>query len=297
MKTLKKLPMNIFTVLVVAAALGILFRAINIVTFNDKNASAIMSAEAQGDEKPLTEAEKLKKDVQKSVDETVKNLGTEDGKKPLSAADAKAVDAAKEAGAKDPKESANKEEGPDSIKAPSSMPGDTSSDQRAFSAPEIEVLQSLSKRRDDLDKREQKIAAREALLTAGEEEVDRKVGELNKLKTDIEKLLGQQQDMEDSRITSLVKIYEGMKPKDAANIFNTLDMDVLLAVIGRMKEAKSSPVLAAMDPEKARIVTIKLAEQRKLPSLPEKKAAPAAPMPAPPAADEGAAEPAAPASN
>jgi flagellar motility protein MotE (MotC chaperone) len=142
-----------------------------------------------------------------------------------------------------------------------------------------------------LDKREQQLGAREALLKAAEQEVDKKVAELNTLKADIEKLLGQQQTMEETRIVSLVKIYEGMKPKEAATIFNTLDMDVLLAVISRMSERKSSPVLAAMDPNKARIVTIKLAEQRKLPSAPAQKPAPAAPAPQSAPAEEGAETP------
>ena len=87
--------------------------------------------------------------------------------------------------------------------------------------------------------------------------------------------------MEEERLTSLVKIYENMKPKEAATIFNTLDLDVLLAVVGRMNERKTSPILAAMDPDKARIVTIKLAEQRKLPQAApdssDKKPAPTKP--------------------
>ena len=50
----------------------------------------------------------------------------------------------------------------------------------------------------------------------------------------------------------LVKLYESMKPRDAAAIFNELDMPVLLQVLDRMKEAKAAPVLAAMQPDKAR---------------------------------------------
>jgi flagellar motility protein MotE (MotC chaperone) len=135
----------------------------------------------------------------------------------------------------------------------------------SFSASEIEVLQSLSKRRDELDRREKRVAEKEALLSAAEQEVDHKIAELNKLKGEIESLLGQQQKMQSDRIQSLVKIYEGMKPKEAAAIFNTLDMEVLLPVISRMNERKSGPILAAMNPDKARIVTIRLAQQRELP--------------------------------
>ncbi|MCK4946730.1 MAG: hypothetical protein KAS59_10805 [Alphaproteobacteria bacterium] len=142
--------------------------------------------------------------------------------------------------------------------------------ERAFSAAELEVLQSLSKRRDELDKREKKIGQQEALLRAAEGEVDRKVAELNKIRSELEELLNRQQTIQDERIDSLVKIYGNMKPKLAARIFDTLEMEVMLSVISKMSERKSSPILANMDPEKARQVTIQLAEQRKLPSLPEK---------------------------
>lgn len=140
----------------------------------------------------------------------------------------------------------------------------------AYSASEIEVLQSLSKRREALDKRDQQIGHREALLAAAEKEVEKKIAELDQLRNELKKLLDQQQSAQETQINSLVKIYEGMKPKEAARIFDTLEMDVLLPMIGKMAERKSSPILAAMNPDKAREVTIKLSEQRKLPA--EKKA-------------------------
>ena len=62
-----------------------------------------------------------------------------------------------------------------------------------------------------------------------------------------------------------MKIYENMKPQDAAPILQQMEMDVLLEVIGRMREQKSAMVLAQMDPAKARDVTLQLAERNKLP--------------------------------
>ena len=59
-----------------------------------------------------------------------------------------------------------------------------------------------------------------------------------------------------------MKLYESMKPRDAATIFNDLDMKVLLGVVDRMKDAKAAPVLAAMQPDKARELTTKLAALR-----------------------------------
>ena len=59
-----------------------------------------------------------------------------------------------------------------------------------------------------------------------------------------------------------------MKAKDAARIFNTLSIDVLLEVLSGMSERKTAPILASMETERARQVTILLSEQKKLPSLP-----------------------------
>ena len=149
--------------------------------------------------------------------------------------------------------------------APAPPPAESPYGERAFSPAELDVLQSLAKRRAELDKREQQVVQNEALLKAAGSEVDRKIVELNKIKGELEALLNKQKTAEDERINSLVKIYENMKPKEASRIFDTLEMDILLSVIGKMSERKSSPILASMDPEKARQVTIQLAEQRKLP--------------------------------
>ena len=80
------------------------------------------------------------------------------------------------------------------------------------------------------------------------------------VRNEIESLLQMQSQQEAERIVSLVKIYEGMKAKDAARIFNTLDTDVLLSVMTRMSERKSAPILAEMNPDRARSVTILMAQ-------------------------------------
>lgn len=131
----------------------------------------------------------------------------------------------------------------------------------------FEMFGDLSERRKKLDERERGIQTREALLKAAENELDKKLQELTRLKTEIEGLLDQQTEEEEKRIQSLVKIYEGMKPKDAARIFDTLDINVLVSVITKMSERKIAPVLAAMNPERARTVTIMMAEQNQLPIL------------------------------
>ncbi len=134
-----------------------------------------------------------------------------------------------------------------------------------FSDEEIKVLQSLSKRREQLDQRERDIEQREKLLKAAEKKVDEKVLELASLRTQLEKLLDKQQKEEAESIAQLVKIYESMKPKDAANIFNEMDFDVLLKIVGQMSERRVAPIIAVMNPGRAREISRRIAEGQALP--------------------------------
>jgi flagellar motility protein MotE (MotC chaperone) len=131
------------------------------------------------------------------------------------------------------------------------------------------LVKDLAERRKLVETQEKALATREAVLKAAESELDQKYKELTDLQKQLRGLLNQQSEEESARIKSLVRIYEGMKPADAARIFNTLDTTILLDVMSRMSERKSSPVLAAMDPDRARTITLLMAQQKSLPELPE----------------------------
>ena len=134
-----------------------------------------------------------------------------------------------------------------------------------FSASEIEVLQRLRQRREQLDAREKELEVREKVLRLTEAKIDQKLADLNKLKDQVQVILDSYDQKEEIKLQSLVKIYENMKPKEAARIFEQLDLQTLLPVIDKMKEAKVAPVLAQMDPQVAKVVTIELSRMRKLP--------------------------------
>jgi flagellar motility protein MotE (MotC chaperone) len=145
---------------------------------------------------------------------------------------------------------------------------DASESEYEHSEVRAELFRDLSKRRQQIVEQEKALAAREALLLAAERELDAKLRELTGLRTEIEGLLKQQSDEEKARIASLVQVYENMKAKDAARVFNTLDMDVLLEVMSAMSERKIAPIMAEMNPERARAVTVLLSQKDKLPELP-----------------------------
>ena len=132
----------------------------------------------------------------------------------------------------------------------------------AVSDGERTVLLELRQRRQELDARDTALDAREATLAAAELRLNARIGELQSLQHKLEDLEQARQQREDASWQGLVKLYESMKPRDAATIFNDLDMQVLLGVVDRMKDAKAAPVLAAMQPDKARELTTKLAALR-----------------------------------
>ena len=159
---------------------------------------------------------------------------------------------------------------------------DYANDDGTLASPaQADVMSSLTRRRAELDARERALAMRENVLNAGEGRVDQKIAALKDLQTQIQGLLSQRDAKQDAQIASLVKTYSTMKAKDAARIFEQLGDDVLIPVAKGMKSDVLAPILAAMNPDSAQKLTVKLAALLKLPD-----AAPAAICPTPgPSAD------------
>lgn len=165
---------------------------------------------------------------------------------------------------------------------PNNQLGGLRPDDRRFSPVELELLQQLSSRREALDKRESDILVRENLLTQTETRLDQKFTQMQGLKEELTKMIITYNDQEDAKVKGLVKIYESMKPKDAARIFDELEMPILLMVVDKMNEKRVAPIFASMDSKKAKQVTVELAELRRIQSekLKEKQAMMSKPSPA-----------------
>ncbi|WP_291298426.1 MotE family protein [Elioraea sp.] len=132
----------------------------------------------------------------------------------------------------------------------------------AITAAERSVLEELRARRASLDAREQALAVRESVLVATEQRLSRRVEELGALQQRLEALDKAAREREDSGWRGLVRIYENMRPRDAARIFNELEMVTLVEVVDRMKERSAATILAGMEPDKAKALTAELARRR-----------------------------------
>jgi flagellar motility protein MotE (MotC chaperone) len=124
---------------------------------------------------------------------------------------------------------------------------------------EQQLLERLAERRTALEKYEQDLALRASIVDAAEKRIEERAATLEALEAQISALVDQRTEMESGQFAGIVAMYETMKPKDAALIFNNLDMDVLLRVAKTMSPRKMAPILAEMDRARAQELTVKMA--------------------------------------
>jgi flagellar motility protein MotE (MotC chaperone) len=130
---------------------------------------------------------------------------------------------------------------------------------RMASPGERAVLERLQTRRQELDTRSREMEMRENLLKAAEKRLEDKVSELKDAEGRVNTAMGTRDKVEAERFKGIVSMYENMKPKDAARIFDRLDMKILVDVSTQIKPQKMSEILAQMTPDNAERLTVELA--------------------------------------
>lgn len=121
------------------------------------------------------------------------------------------------------------------------------------------LLERLAARRTELDTYAQELAMRASLVEAAEQRIEERQQTLEAIEGQIASLVEQRKEMEAGQFAGIVAMYETMKPKDAANIFNALDIEVLLRVAKMMSPRKMAPILAEMDTIRAQELTVRMA--------------------------------------
>lgn len=128
-----------------------------------------------------------------------------------------------------------------------------------LSPAELKVLQDLGSRRGQIESLEKNVDVQQQLLLAAEAKVDAKITTMRGLIAEMKGLLGQADEKQKAENARLVKVYEGMKPKDAAAQLAIMKDDVRLDIVQGMKERNLSAILGAMPPVAAKDLTEKLA--------------------------------------
>ncbi|MBP0447463.1 hypothetical protein J8J14_22130 [Roseomonas sp. SSH11] len=113
-----------------------------------------------------------------------------------------------------------------------------------------------------MDEREQSIAAREAVLAATEKRLQARIDSLADLQRRIDANERAAKARDEAHWNSLARLYEAMRPREAAAVFNELELSMLAQIVNRMREQKAATVFGAMEPERVRALTEELARMR-----------------------------------
>ncbi|WP_225197492.1 MotE family protein [Gluconobacter oxydans] len=117
------------------------------------------------------------------------------------------------------------------------------------------LVEQLAAREKELDRRDAALNDRQRLVDAAEEELQRRMTALENSRTALENSEQQTDQLRNDDAARLVKIYQAMKPEDAAAIFNILDLRVGVALLNRMNPRKASAIMEAMSPQRAILAT------------------------------------------
>jgi flagellar motility protein MotE (MotC chaperone) len=133
--------------------------------------------------------------------------------------------------------------------------------QQPVSASERAILERLQSRRQELDARAREIDIRESLLKEAEKRIESKVEEMKAIESRTAAVNDQKNEAENARFKGLVTMYEGMRPKDAAKVFDRLEMPVLIEIASQIAPRKMSDIMGQMSPDAAERLTVEMAHR------------------------------------
>lgn len=142
--------------------------------------------------------------------------------------------------------------------------GDFLSEESALNQSELDVLQMLRGRRVELDARAERLDLREKLVLAAEHALESRIQDWKQLKVAVEASLEKYNTKRDGKLQTLATYYEKMKAKDAARVFNSLELPYLIDIVERMKVAKVADIIGKMETERAKTLTTELARQHQM---------------------------------
>ncbi len=129
------------------------------------------------------------------------------------------------------------------------------------SGAERQLLERLAQRREELDTRARALDIRENLVKAAEARIEAHLTEVKEIELRIKTETVEKGQAESARFKGLVTMYENMKPRDAAKIFDGLDMDVLIKVVSAINPRAMADIMAQMSPPIAERLTVALASK------------------------------------
>lgn len=121
------------------------------------------------------------------------------------------------------------------------------------------LLENLQQREALLIERERQMALRTKALNVADEEISRRMVDLEKAEISLRKTLSLADGAAEEDLARLTTVYESMKPKDTAALFQTMEPDFAAGFLGRMRPDVAAAVMTNLPPEVAYSISVIMA--------------------------------------
>jgi flagellar motility protein MotE (MotC chaperone) len=117
---------------------------------------------------------------------------------------------------------------------------------------------SLSEDWARLREKERNQERREQDLKLLEQSIDRKLALISEQQAELKRLLDMVVEVRDSKLKHLVDVYTNMKPKQAAEVLETLDEEIAVKILAGMRGRTAGEILSFVDARKAATLSSRL---------------------------------------
>lgn len=147
--------------------------------------------------------------------------------------------------------------------APATAESASTANREPAAAVSVDHLTKLNDRKKQLDAREAEIVRQEGELAKMKTEMEERLKELAQMRGDISAMLSDRLKADDSKVDNLVQMYSNMKPPQAAKVFESMDEDLAVEILVRMKKKNAAEIMNLLPPGKAQMFTERYAGYKK----------------------------------
>ena len=121
------------------------------------------------------------------------------------------------------------------------------------------LITQIGQRGEDLTNREMTVALREQDIAVARQEIEGALARLTEAEEKLAARMQQSSTAADTDVDQLVRVYEGMKPKEAAVLFEAMEPAFAAGFLTRMSADAASALFSNLSPEKAYALSVIMA--------------------------------------
>lgn len=121
------------------------------------------------------------------------------------------------------------------------------------------MLKGFQKREARLAQQEKTMTDRQQTLKLAERQIENKLARLEAAEQDLRRTMAMADTAAEGDVERLTKVYENMKPKQAAALFEEMTPEFAAGFLGRMRPEAAAGIMAGLSPQAAHTFSVVLA--------------------------------------